>query len=164
MEDIRQDSVTTFDACFTNNHIRMLKVLLPFAEPSMQRWIAIYIKYLELQYTLSYFHHPPRGQRFLWEDSKKKEFDFSNVCDELLPYCTPREKQQFSQIRDTFQTMRNFKDMMEMIETMKELFPEGMGAGGEGGFNPEMMAAMSSMFGGGGMDLGAMADMFSGNS
>lgn len=170
MEDIRQDSVTTFDACFTNNHIRMLKVLLPFLEPSMQRGIAIYIKFMELQYTFSYFRRPSRSRAFSQNSSfQKKDFDFNTVCNELFPYCTEQEKRHFSQMRDTFQTMNNMKDMMEMMETMKEMFPEGMGSGGDGGFNPEMLATMSGMFGGsgmdlGGMDLGAMADLFSGGS
>lgn len=169
MEDIRPNKVADFDARFTNNHINMLKVLMPFLPPSMQRNMAVYIKYMELQYTMQYFrHHPYESNRLgLLSGGCKKEspLDFSVICEELLPYCSPREKQQFTQIRDLFQTMRNMQDMMEMAETMKELFPEGIGTGSEGSFNPEMLAAMSGMLGGGDMDLSQlsqMADLFSG--
>ncbi len=166
MEDIRQDSVAAFDAQFTNNHIRMLKVLLRFLEPSMQKNMAVYIKFMELQYTMQFPSHYLYGRSsYSGSSSGKNSFDFDSICDELLPYCSEREKQQFTQMRSMFQTMHNLQGMLEMMETLKELFPEGMGAGGDqGGFNPEMLAAMSSMFGGGDMDLGAMAEMFSGGS
>lgn len=165
MEDIRQDSITAFDTRFTNNHIRMLKILLPFLDISMQRSIAVYIKFQELQYVLQYFRQPAfRHSQSSTTAKDQKAFDFSAVCDELLPYCSEHEKKQFSSIRNMMDNFHNLKDMMEMMETLKELFPEGMGTGSEGSFNPEMMAAMSNMFGGGNMDFSAMADMFSGKS
>jgi len=55
MEDIRQDSILAFDTCFTNNHICMLKILLPFCDTSLQRYLAVYIHFLELKYTLTDF-------------------------------------------------------------------------------------------------------------
>ena len=48
--------------------------------------------------------------------------------------------------------------MMDMMEMMKELFPEGMGDGA-GSFG-DMFSAMGNMSGGDGM--AGMADMFSG--
>ena len=166
MEDIRQGSVAAFDAQFTNNQICKLKVLIRFLDPSMQRSIAVCIKFMELQYTLQLSRHPVHRVKSTLPGAVNEEsdFDFDKVCDELLPYCDAREKQQFTQIRNMFQTMHSMQGMMEMMESMKELFPEGMGSGdGQGGFNPEMLAAMSSMFGGGDMDLGVMAEMFSGS-
>ena len=38
-------NVMAFDALYTNNQIQKLKVLLPYVEPSMQKNMAIYIKY-----------------------------------------------------------------------------------------------------------------------
>ena len=46
------------------------------------------------------------------------------------------------------QTMENMKDMMEMLETMKELFPEGFSGNGEN-MDISQMAEMFSAFGGG---------------
>ncbi|MBQ9142521.1 MAG: hypothetical protein IJX63_12165, partial [Lachnospiraceae bacterium] len=98
--------------------------------------------------------------------SDDKSFDLDSIYDELLLYCDSQQKQQFTQMRNMFQTLQNLQGMMTMMETMKELFPEGMGSGdGQGGFNPEMLAAMSSMFGGGDLDLSQlsqMTDLFSG--
>ena len=169
MEDIRPCNVNSFDTTFTNNHICMFKVLLPFLPVSLQGNLAIYIKYMELQYTMQYFKQLSNRKThslFPTDDPAPTDnpFDFSSLFEELLPYSTPSQKQQFTQLRNLFETMRNMQDMMEMLETMKELFPEGMGnPDGENiSFNPEILAAMSSMFNGGDMDINAMTDYFSG--
>ncbi len=188
MEDIRPNSVACFDNRYTNNHISKIKVLLHFLAPSMQNKLAVYIKFMELQYTLQFSRNAPLyrsslsdsvmyGESCRNQDCRKetcpesscntfsanifeKMPDFDRLCEELFPYCEPHEKQQFTQLRNTFQTLQNLQNMMEMMETLKDLFPEGMGSGdGQGGFNPEILAAMSSMFSGGDMDLGAMAEM-----
>ncbi len=166
MEDIRPNSVVSFDTRYTTNHISMFKVLLHTLAPSMQSRLAVYIKFMELQYTLQYWKHPHAISNISASPSEGTGFDIDNVYDELLLYCDAQQKQQFSQMRNMLQTFRNLQSMMEMMDTLKELFPEGMGSGdGQGGFNPEMFTAMSSMFGGGDMDLSQfaqMSDLFSG--
>ena len=47
-------NVMAFDALYTTNQIQKFKVLLPYIEPSMQKHLAVYIKYMELQYTMRY--------------------------------------------------------------------------------------------------------------
>ena len=113
MEDIRQDSILAFDTCFTNNHICMLKILLPFCELSLQKYLAAYIRFLELQYTLSYF---PKLSKDLISHTPEEP---TQIFDKLLPYCTEREKQNFSQLRSLFETMENLKNMMSMMEMMQ---------------------------------------------
>ena len=161
MEDIRQDSILAFDTCFTNNHICMLKILLPFCELSLQKYLAAYIRFLELQYTLSYF---PKLSKDLISHTPEEP---TRIFDKLLPYCTEREKQNFSQLRSLFETMENLKNMMSMMELMKDMFPEGMaGSEGEQGFPKDMFGALQGMFGGG-FDpemMAAMSDMFSDNN
>ncbi len=157
MEDIRQDSILAFDTCFTNNHICMLKILFPFCESSLQKYLAIYIHVLELQYTLSDF--PRLSKNFCNTDSHEPLLIF----DKLLPYCTPKEKQTFSGFRNLFETMENFKNMMSMMELMKDMFPEGMQDGNKG-FSTDMFGALQGMFGGNGFDpemLAAMSGIFS---
>ena len=156
MEDIRQDSILAFDTRFTNNHIQMLKILLPFCHSSLQKYIAIYIHIRELQCTLEYFSKAAPASR------KEAPFDFNTLFPQLLPYCSPQETQSFSQIRNLFETLENIRNMMDMMESMKELFPEGMGNGENGSFDPDMMATMMSMFGGdspGGISPETMAAM-----
>ena len=57
------DKVLAFDTIFTNNHIKMLKVLLSYFDPAIQKTLAIYIKFLELNYTMEYFRRHPNCTR-----------------------------------------------------------------------------------------------------
>ena len=59
-----QDKVTTFDTLFTNNQIQKLKILMTYLDRSMQKNMAIYIKYLELQYTMEFFRRFPSANAF----------------------------------------------------------------------------------------------------
>ncbi len=162
MEDIRQDSILAFDTCFTNNHICMLKILLPFCESSLQKHLAVYIHFLELQYTFSNFTSLSKTL------SCDKPSEPLQIFDRLLPYCTLKEKQTFSQIRNLFETMENLKNMMSMMEFMKDMFPEGMGeTDGEQGFPSAILGALQGMFGGSGFDpemMATMSDIFSGEN
>lgn len=134
MADNKQDGIAVFDTIFTNNHICMLKNILPFLPTAFQRFIAIYIKYLELQYTMQYFDAHPQGLCTGRNNTEKQPFDAETMWDSILPYCSPSEKQKFQQIRDMMQNFQQMKEMMEMMETMKELFPDGFSGMEDAGF------------------------------
>ena len=154
MEDIRQDNVLSFDTCFCNNQIRMLKVLVPFLDSSLQKYLCIYIKYLEIQYIMQCYKQPLllNGTCFGLHSSDT-DTEFCQIFDQLIPLCSPKEKEQFLHIRNLFETFQNIKNMMEMMESMKELFPEGM----------DNMGDIASMFGINGTDdLSAIFGMMDG--
>lgn len=162
MEDIRQDSILAFDTCFTNNHICMLKILLPCCDTSLQHYLAVFIHFLELKYTLTDFTKLTKNY------PAEKPSEPLLIFDKLLPYCTSKEKQLFSQFRNLFDTMENFKNMMSMMEIMKDMFPEGMnGSDGESGSPADMFGMLQGMFGQGGFDpsmLAGMSGIFAGES
>ena len=155
MEDIRQDSVLSFDTCFCNNQIRMLKILVPFLDSSLQKYLCIYIKYLEIQYIMQCYKEPILLQGSCFDtNSPKQNNDFQAIFDQLIPLCSPKEKEQFLHIRNLFETFHNLKNMMEMMDSMKDLFPEGM----------ENMGDMASMFGMNGMsDFSELFSMMDGS-
>lgn len=177
----KQDGIIAFDTLFTNNHICMMKLLLPMLPPSNQKSIAIYIKYMELQYTLQYFVRHPQGFYIPIPQTDAGPHDFNTLLETLFPYCTPREKENFTQMRNMFNTFRNMQNMMEMMNMIKEMFPEGfspsedfsssassdeMSAAGFPNISPDMLAGLSSMFGGketgnlfGDMDITQMLNM-----
>jgi hypothetical protein len=134
----------------------MLKIFLPYFDPSMQKRLAIYIKWMELQYTIRFF------QRFPYATPAPQEmhFDMMKIAEELLPYSSPADRPKLEGMRDMFQTMEQYKSMMEMVQTMKELFPEGEEGGGD---LMSGLAAMSGMPGMGEM-MSGMAEMMSGMS
>lgn len=142
------DKVLIFDTIFTNNHIKMLKVLLSYFDPEVQKMLAVYIKFLELQHTLAYFknhtHVFPIGQ----SPSSGNPLDIGNLCQEILPYCTQKEREKMGQLRQMQQSMENFRQMQQMMEMMKELFPDGFpsfsGSENENGDGTETDAKDSS--------------------
>lgn len=145
MEDISRENITAFDTFFTNDHIRMLKILLPFLKHSIQKNIAVYIKYREFEYVFQYFKspHSEKDQNSCLAD-KYTDFDLDNVLDALLPYCSDPEKKQFMQLKNLLRTMHDFRDMMEMINTIKELFPEGIK--NDAGSDPDFFSVLSNLF------------------
>ncbi len=145
MEHKEHDNILAFDTLFTNNHIRKLKIIMPLFAPSMQRHVAIYIKYLELIYTLSFFN---KYKLPVFSGS----MDTHTFLTELLPYCTPEEKNKISQMENLFSTFENYQNMMEMMSMMKEMFPEN-----EDGLSPDMF---SGLFGNNGMDMSDIFQMF----
>lgn len=122
-------SVMAFDALYTNNQIQKLKVLLPYIDPAMQKSMAIYIKYMELKYTIDSFRKHPFQ---ICAASKEKEKpDLKKICRELRPYCTETEIRQLEQMESMFQTMEMYQEMSQAMSTMQEMFPD-MSAGNSG--------------------------------
>lgn len=176
MEDIRSDSILIYDSCFTNNSIQMLKILLPCLDTSLQKYLALFIKYQEFQYIRQCYDSPVLLKNTCYDPySRPVVFDFDKVCEQLLPFCSPTEKQQFTQIHNLYQTYQNIKNMMDMMEMMKDMFPDGMESftgstnaenpfsGFSSFLNPDILASISGMMNNGSMDIGQMADLFHNN-
>lgn len=125
MADKKEDAsnVMTFDALYTTNQIQKLKVLLPYIEPSMQKHLAVYIKYLEFQYTLNYVKRHPFTLSGC-ELSPTKKPDFKKLCNELCLYSTPEEIRQLEQMQNILQTMETVQEMTQTMNAMQEIFPD----------------------------------------
>ncbi len=125
MTDKQEDAsnVMTFDALYTTNQMQKLKVLLPYLEPSMQKHLAVYIKYMELQYTMNYVkrHTVTLCGCGLSEPEKP---DIKELCRQLRRYSTPEEIRQLEQIENVLQTMKTVQEMTQTMNTMKEIFPD----------------------------------------
>lgn len=69
MEKQEQDSIQAFDTLYTTNQIQILKILLPYCAPDIQRNLAVMIRFLELQYTIFFVRSHPKPSaalRFLF--------------------------------------------------------------------------------------------------
>ena len=51
-QDNDNDYVLVFDHFYTNNHIQIMKTLLPYIDSAAMPMLPVMIKYLELQYTI----------------------------------------------------------------------------------------------------------------
>ena len=104
MEEQNSKTINAFDSLFTTNRIQMLKILLPRLAPEQQSGFAVYIKLLELQYTLSLLRKPP-GTR-LMGNGKQLSADFFQgdntdtleLLDEMLPFSGPKERARIENI------------------------------------------------------------------
>lgn len=115
-----KDKVLAFDTLFTTNAICKLKILLTYLEPSVQKQMAILIKYLELQYTITFYQKSPHSNL----KQNKDSYDMSQLCRELTPYCDQTERTQMQSLQNTLSTFENMKEMMEMAEMLKGIMPD----------------------------------------
>lgn len=160
MEEKGTSPVTAFDSLFTTNKIQMLKVLLAWIPPSQQNMFAVYIKFLELQHTLTFLRRPgtlfPNSRRLSADFFSGDNSDTIELLDELLPYSSQAEHFKIENMKNMLQNMGKMKEMMEMVEMMKEMFPDGFGGSGE---NPMgSMSPMDILSGMTGMDMSAAFD------
>lgn len=125
MAEKKEDAsnVMAFDALYTTNQIQKLKVLLPYIEPSMQKHLAVYIKYMEFQYTLNYTKRHPTTLSGCGLSQPEKP-DLRKLCKELSIYSTPEEIRQLEQIQNLLQTFETVQEMTQTMNAMKEIFPD----------------------------------------
>ena len=125
MADKKEDAsnVMAFDALYTNNQIQKLKVLLPYIEPSMQKHLAVYIKYMELQYTLTYTRKHPTTLCGCGLSQPEKP-DLRKLCKELSLYSSPEEIRQLEQVENMLQTFETVQEMTQTMSAMQEIFPD----------------------------------------
>lgn len=122
MDSNEHNKVMAFDTLFSTNHIQMLKVMLPYMDNQMQKTMAVYIKFLELNYTIDFYKkHPYPVCGCMDKDSSH---DLFKMCTELLPYCTEEERKQIEQIRNIFQSMEMYKEMSKTMDLMKDFMPD----------------------------------------
>ena len=158
MEDKGTDLITAFDSLFTTNKIQMLKVLLTRFPTSQQGSFAIYIKFLELQYTLQFLHLRPQPRIPFSKPLSADLFsgdssDTIELLDELLPFSGPEERTRIENMKNMLQNIAKMKEMMEMMEMMKEMFPEGFGSAGENSM--DFFSGMAGM-----PDMSSVFEMF----
>ncbi len=136
MDNHEIDPVTAFDTLYTSNQLQMLKIVLPYMDGEIQRFIAIYIKLNEFILTLNFsFGSYP----------VKKEPDMMGMIKYLSPYLSDSEKEMMNQFSSMQENMEQFKQMSAMMQMMNE-----MGGSPEDalqGFLSEEQMAMFKMFG-----------------
>ncbi len=145
MEIMKNEQIYAFDSLYTTNHIQMLKILLPCLNPPLQKNLALYIKFLELRYTISFLSTHPYVISGCGFD---KEHGGQEIpIDALFPYLTPQEAESFRQLQKSMDMMKQFSNIQKNMEALKGILPEGMdldtlfqsmmNGGGVSGENPD---------------------------
>ena len=160
-EKKESNAILAFDSLFTTNRIQMLKVLLPRLSPEAQGNFAVYIKFLELQYTVAFLQRHPSipllgaGKQLSGNLFQGDNTDTIELLGELLPFSGPTERTKIEGMMSMLQNMGKIQEMMEMMQMLQEMFPEGMDTD-----NP--MDIFSNMTGSGmaGSDMASIFQMF----
>lgn len=138
MEKKSPKPMTPFDEMVTPPHLQMLKVFLPYTPASNQKFLGIFIKFMEFQQTIHFFQsfNIPLHSQTLGPDSSADMFE------DLKPYLPP----QTAEMADTFMNMMNMMEMMQMFQenAPDDAQSESSSSGAfSGGFNPmDMMKGM----------------------
>lgn len=124
MEHSEHKSILAFDTLYTSNHIQILKILLPFLGDAQQKWMAVLIKFLELQYTLELIKLP--GSAFPCDFSNRvnnSSPDIVEIFEQIKNFCTPDERALFDQIARLKSTFDQYEQMMQMMELFQQMMP-----------------------------------------
>lgn len=122
MDSNEQNKVIAFDTLFSTNHIAMLKIMLPYMDNQSQKSLAVYIKFLELNYTIDFYKNHPYSVCGCLE--KEASPDLFKLCSELLPFCTEEERRQIEQIKNLLQSMKMYQEISKTMEMMKDFMPD----------------------------------------
>ena len=123
--------MTPFDKSVTPSYLYKWKLFLAFLPPSIQRFLAVYIKFTEFRYTMDYF----RGLPF-------HAFSFQSIS-ELAPYMDENERDMMINIlkQNMSEEERKKTDMMAMAQAGSTTGDPGA----SGPANPvDLMKAMMS--------------------
>lgn len=170
MDEKGKETIAAFDRLLTTNRIQMMKIFLSYLPPEQQGGLAVYIKLSELQYALQFVRQFPGRPLFLenrtilsWSSLldgsllEQNQDGVLELLDELLPFSGPRERSYIQNLKNLLTSFSRMREMMSMMDMMKELFPDGMV--GEGGFG-NIFQGMSK--GDNMTEMSGMADMVSG--
>lgn len=133
MEPKENEAVAAFDTLYTNNHIQILKILLPHFDSKGRKRLAILIKFMELRYTMEYF------SRHTAEDERDgtKQPDIVRIFEQIKNFCTPSERAMFDQLANLKKSMEMYEEMTNMMQLFSQLMPEGEDASFEKQTVPE---------------------------
>lgn len=95
--------MTPFDQYISTESLQMTKLLIPFMPPKSQRMMAVYVKFLELRHTLSFFHN-----------MKCKDSSPEEIMNAIKPYMSSSDIESFDQ-------MQNMMEMMSMMQEMQNM-------------------------------------------
>ncbi|MGN0425523.1 MAG: hypothetical protein ACI4FY_09425 [Acetatifactor sp.] len=147
MGENAEEKIKCFDAYATNDSIRKFKLLLPHLPVTLQSRFALIIKLMEVsdleRRLQSGNARPPFPEVTpLQTDFTKGNPETIDFLDELLLFSTPKEKQQLNQIKNTLQSIAQMQDAMEMLQMLRELFPDAFSGNGD---PMEMFSALQGM-------------------
>lgn len=117
-KETENEAILAFDTLYTTNHMKILKLLLPYLNTENQKKLAVFIKWQELLFTLKFLKHYSAAL-YSPDFQSKKELDLKLLLPLLSPYCNESERailSQFSQMQNTMQMMEEMQQYIPLIQ------------------------------------------------
>lgn len=126
MEPNENAAIAAFDTLYTNNHIQILKVLLPYFDCKGRKHLTVLIKFMELRYTLDYFSRHAAADAAAQESCREavKQPDIIRIFEQIKNFCTPSERAMFDQLAGMKKSMEMYEEMMSMMQMFSQFMPE----------------------------------------
>lgn len=140
------EAILAFDTLYTTNHMKILKLLIPYLESEHQKKLAVFIKWQELMFTLNFFKQYS-ASLYSPDFKQSKKMDLNTLIPLLMPYCNESEKNIISQ----FSQMQNMMNMMEQMQVYMPIIQQFMSSMSGDRTNQDGMNPGSFDFGGNNM-------------
>lgn len=111
------DKIAAFDTLYTNNHIQILKLLLPSIPKDKQYFGIIFIKFLELKYVIEFGKNLISHSGF----QNNTETDYNLLCDDILPFCNSDEAKTVESVKSILQTFETFKNLSPVLDLIRQM-------------------------------------------
>ncbi len=115
------DYTLVFDHFYTNNHIQILKSLLPFFDTDVPSYLPVMIKYLELQHTIELTKKGLQPAEPCIQAASKQAPNLEEVYKAIRKYLAPNEDKNIQQLMEMLHTMENIKEMQKMMEFFQSM-------------------------------------------
>lgn len=125
MNDNTPDSICKFNALYSNNALNKLKIISAHFTDYPLNFLAIYIKILELRYTLHLIYSQNRVHALRNGLSALNAECVQDICKEIHPFCNSDEQNSINTLLNFWQNMANMQEMLQMMEFMQEMSNSG---------------------------------------
>lgn len=134
MDQNEKTYMTPFDSMVSTQQMQTIKLLLPYVPPARQRFLAVYVKFMELTRTIEVFHNP--GHNIHSQGFESEQLSAADILGKIRPYMPEGSA-------DTIDMILNILNMMDMASAFQNMDMSGNSS--EGGLNPmDLMKGMLS--------------------
>lgn len=129
--------MTPFDQKVVGHQLQLIKAMIPYVPVSEQKFIAVFVKFQELQNTIDFFD---QGRDNLKACALGAGMDsFMDMINDMQNYCFEEDKNMLG-------SAANMMSMLQMYQTyqeaMKQMAPDEGDSGGGNGNTMDLLKAM----------------------
>lgn len=108
MSNVDKLQLTDFDCLTCGSYLQILKAYIPFVPANMQSSLAVFIRMIELIWTMDFYKKgPPLTMQ-------KQTTDLKDILKEIRPCCPGKDLE----ILETFSNLGNINEIMNLYNTV----------------------------------------------